>query len=102
MANCRAPVYPPKNAVKPPPPPPPPPRQSSISKILVGRTFLQHLHAAGIIPGETQRVVIDANCREAVTLYVQQLGTDFLLKVITPESLRGTVIVTTEELARMV
>ena len=53
-----------------------------MSGILLSRHFQRALIDAGIIPKDTTRVVIDARLDCAVVLYVMQLGTEQLLKVI--------------------
>ena len=58
-----------------------------MSGILLARHFLRALEDAGIIPKETQRVVIDAALNDVIMVYVMQLGTEQLLQV-TP-SLEG-------------
>lgn len=59
-----------------------------------GRAFLQHLHDAGIIPAEAQKVIIEADCRDMLKIYVQQVGTDAILEVVTPTTLAGGMMVT--------
>lgn len=54
--------------------------------------LMEALHAAGIIPKETRRVVIDATANEAILIYVEQYGTDVLVNLIPPNVEGATII----------
>lgn len=53
-----------------------------MAEVILGRGLLNALIDAGIVPEGTLRVVIDVPANDAVILYVMQLGTEQLLKVI--------------------
>ena len=55
-----------------------------MKSIITGNALLKALHEAGIIPAETHRIVIDATVNEAVIIYVEQFGTEELVKLIAP------------------
>lgn len=57
---------------------------------LHGRQFIRALIDAGIVPDETVSVVIEANAKNVVTIYVQQFGDQRLLNVT--QTLQGAVI----------
>ena len=58
--------------------------------VLLGKHFIRQLIDAGIVPSETVSVVITANARNVVTIYVEQFGDERLLNVT--QTLRGAVI----------
>lgn len=61
--------------------------------MLSGREFLTKLIAAGVVPVGTRRVVIEADCRNAVRLYSEAFGDDRLWDVDLPDILSGCLTV---------
>lgn len=54
--------------------------------IIPGKVFVEWLRAAGIVGERVYRVVIDASVRDVVKVYVEQYGTDLIMKAgIPPE-----------------
>lgn len=60
--------------------------------IIHGRGFLGWLIDNGIVPKETRRVVIEASVEMATVIYVEQYGTEELIKVQVPESLKQAAV----------
>ena len=52
-----------------------------------GQELLTKLWQAGIIPEHTRRVVIDIKHHSIVEMYVEMLGSNTLVEIITPENL---------------
>lgn len=48
--------------------------------IISGLTFLDWLYEQGVIPEQTQRVIIDAAYDDAVIIYIQAIGDDRLME----------------------
>lgn len=69
------------------------------TKAVLAHDFLVMLRDAGIIPGDTSRVVIDAKAGEVLLMYYEVCGTGDLIKVITPESLGHAVKIEVSESA---
>ena len=59
---------------------------------ITGSHFIAWLIEQGAIPEYTRRVVIDADYRNAVLIYVEAIGTDNLIKIELPESLKGATV----------
>lgn len=57
-----------------------------------GKHFIDWLIEQGVIPDYTRRVVIDADYRNVVLIYVEAIGTDNLIKIELPESLKGSTV----------
>lgn len=69
-------------------------------QVITGHRFLRHLADTGIIDGPVRRVVIDAAVDAMVVMYIEQLGKEGLLRVVTPATLEGAVKVTMETSSR--